>query len=150
MSHVLDVRNSLIEPYGFGDYPLPEGKTFAQVQCAAKVHKIAFAILFGLLAVGSVILTHISVPLSVLFIFGFTVFMIRKIIETMGVGNRAPPTGELFPAEKVAIFLAVVFRPKMARTLKCGKKILFDPLAIRLFSRAAIVVIVFLIVRSIS
>ena len=88
---------------GFGEYTLPIGKTFAQMQTAAKLNRIAFAILFGVIATCSVILVAISITWAVSSAMVASFMMIKQIISTFGVANRAPPTNELFPAEKVAL-----------------------------------------------
>ena len=103
--HLASPNTTLIpvESPGFGDYNLPEGKTFAQMQSAAKSQRIFFAILMGILAIAAVTLINVSVPFSVLSSAGCSYVMVKMILETFGVGNRAPPMNYLFPAEKLAL-----------------------------------------------
>ncbi len=88
---------------GFGDYDLPEGKTFAQMQTAAKSQRIFFAIMMGILAIAAVSLINVSVPFSVVSSSACTFVMVKMILDAFGVGNRAPPMNYLFPAEKLAL-----------------------------------------------
>ena len=87
---------------GFGDYSLPDGKSFDQMQCAAKTCRVAMMILFGILAVAAIALAQISMPLAIVTSVGFSTLMIKTIVSIIGVGNRAPPMNALFPAEKLA------------------------------------------------
>ena len=103
MTNSIILKNSLkTEAPGFGDYALPEGQSFDQMQTAAKAQKIVFAILFGILAISSIALVQISVPLAILISVKFSLLMVKSIVETMGVANRAPPMMDLFPLEKLA------------------------------------------------
>jgi len=90
-----------IEPIssGFGDYDLPKHQDFLQMQRAAKVQAIAFAVLFGLLTVTSLALIPLSTPLAVTGALLFSGLCIKSILTAVGVANQAPPTQNLFTRE---------------------------------------------------
>jgi hypothetical protein len=87
---------------GFGEYTLPPGKSFIQMQTTAKTQRVAFAILLGVLAVASITLVSISITWAVFASMAFLYVMVKQILDAIGVGNRAPPTNEIFPSEKIA------------------------------------------------
>ncbi len=88
-------RNSL----GFGGYVLPQGKTFSQVQTAAKVKQIAAAVFSTLLIAASCALPLLfALPCIVL----FSVLAVRSALAAAGVFHRAPPMQTLFPAAALA------------------------------------------------
>jgi hypothetical protein len=97
------VLPSRVDAAGFGDYPLPEGRSFEQMQSAAKTQRIFFAIMMGIFAVMSVAINPISLPFSLCSSAGFTYVMIKMIIETFGVANQAPPMNALFSQETLAL-----------------------------------------------
>ncbi len=100
------IPNISLRP-GFGEYPLSKGKTFAQMQTAAKLNRIALAVLLGVVAICSVAIAAVSITWAVSSAMVASFMMIKQIISTFGVANRAPPTNELFPAEKVALLPAL-------------------------------------------
>lgn len=88
-------RNSL----GFGGYILPQGKTFAQTQTAAKVKQIAAALFCALLTAASCALPLLfAIPCIVL----FSVLTVRCALAAAGAFNRAPPMQTLFPPAALA------------------------------------------------
>lgn len=88
-------RNSL----GFGGYVLPQGKTFPQVQTAAKIKQIAAAVFTTLLIAASCALPLLfALPCIVL----FSVLAVRAALAAAGVFKRAPPMQTLFPPETLA------------------------------------------------
>lgn len=89
----------LSPPRGFGDYILPQGKTFDQMQLVAKVQKIALAVIFSLLTIASIVLATISLPLGLLATGTCGYFTVQSILSAIGIFHRSRPMNDLFPKE---------------------------------------------------
>lgn len=83
--------------HGFGEYTLPQGKTFPQMQCAQKAQKIAIALLFGVLTFASVLIIPISIPIAIIGIAAFSYLTIKSILAAIGLYYRTPPLNHLYP-----------------------------------------------------
>ncbi len=87
---------------GFGEYAIPNGSSFEQINTASKTQKIAIACLMGGLTAASLLLIPVSLPLAILGALCFAAVCARAILSVAANRFQAPPTNALFPEKAVA------------------------------------------------